>query len=185
MALTHFNFSFQMKVVKANKLRNLFFLFFLSFKCSREASKHRKGTTILHSKVFKPTSFSLGWRIFYMSHCSFSLICAITGILQFRNTFAPCFLFCNLLSYNKSRPHKNMFFDSFNTMSSEFWGFLGSLGFQNTPFTWEIPAAEWCDEVHQSISDVILQEKKKHTGWLQTLVSSEFGVAICVTLYRN
>lgn len=30
MALTHFDFSFQMKVVKANKLCYWFFLFFLS-----------------------------------------------------------------------------------------------------------------------------------------------------------
>lgn len=53
------------------------------------------------------------------------------------------FFFFNPLSYNKSRPHKNMFFGSFNTTSSEFWGFLGSPGFQKSPVTWETPAAEW------------------------------------------
>lgn len=77
-----------------------------------------------------------------------------------------------------------MFFSSFNTMSSEFWGFLGSPGFPNAPVTGDTPAAvEWRGT---SINDVPLQEiKRDHITCLQTPVSSEFGVAVCVALNRN
>lgn len=76
--------------------------------------------------------FTLQFLIDMCDHWHF----AVEKYVRLRFSFYP-------LSYSKSRPHKNMFFGSSNTMSSEFWGFLGSPGFQNPPVTWETPAAEW------------------------------------------
>ena len=184
------DFSFHTKVVKANKLCYWFFLFF-SFSLLSVPGKLQsteKGTTILHSKVFKPSSFSPGWIIFYTFTLQFLVdMCnhwhfAVQKYVRPSFFFFFFFIFCRIIKVGHT---KICFFGSCNTMSSEFWGFLGSpLVFKKATGHLRDTCCRVGDEVHQSLMSFCRGEKSSNAR-LQTPVSSEFGVAVCVALYRN
>lgn len=145
--------------------------------------EHQKGTTILHSKYLSQPVWPLGWMIFYMFTLQF-----VIDMCNHWHFVDVCFSSSSLLSYNKSRPHKNRIFGSFTTMSSEFWGFFRLSWFVKFTSHWRDTCCrvEWRGT---SINDVNLQEEIKKnqttTTCLQTPVSSKFGVAVCVALNRN
>lgn len=121
----------------------------------------------------------------------FCLICAITGILQLRKMFAPSLFFSSflrrLLSYIKSRPHKNMFFSVAFEHDVQ-WilrFFLGSLVlfcFFSKKSHWSLERRlleRVTDRVHQSLMSFLQDEKKKERA---TLISSHRSLVLLYVL---
>lgn len=182
--------------------RQITSLFLNNFCVFQLSTKALKGTTLVHSKVFKPTSFVLAKSYIY-KHCSFLLICAITGILHLRNMHYY-FLKLHVLCYNKSRSRKKN--------KKTFFPLLPLVALRWCPVNsevWNISRFK-NKKSHQSfrshllhrglrgtsIHDVIFAEPSGGGVWretkqnqkqkaTQTWVSSEFSAAVCVALYRD
>lgn len=121
------------------------------------STKALKGTTIVHSKVLKPTSTVLAeWYFTYTA-----VFCWYVQSLAFCIWEICALHFVSVFYIIIKVGHTKICFSVVLTQCPVSLRFLGSLGFQKPTVTWETPAAEWVDEVHQSLMSFCREKKKE------------------------
>lgn len=140
----------------------------LSFKCTRKASKHQKGTMILHSKYLsQPVFFCLNNILHVHSAVSHWYVQSLASLEKYVSSgiFFSGIIFFLIIKVGHT---KIFFFGSFNTMSSE-WSPVRVFFFSfslNRFAKCNSRVRGTCCRVYwrgTSISDVILQKKEKKT----------------------